>query len=180
MLQLHPIQSTEDIFPEYRCTPIGLLLEYHNLNKSHNSYPSARLLIGMCMDNRKSLKIPENFAYIMRTGGSSLKGKEFNISYTIGVGNIKYMTIIGHDRCGMSNLKAHRNDYISGMTHNAGWTKELAAEYFDQEAPNFEIGNEIEFTLKEVNCLRKLYPAIVIVPFFFFLNDKSLCQIIEK
>jgi len=90
------------------------------------------------------------------------------------------MAIIGHDRCGMSNLKAHRNDYIIGITHNAGWTKEQAAEYFDQEALNFEIGNEIEFTLKEVNRLRKLYPGIVIAPLFYLLDDNSLCHIIEK
>lgn len=53
MNRLLSIQSSDDILPEYRQTPIGLLLEYHNLNRPLDAYDKAQLLIGMCMDNRK-------------------------------------------------------------------------------------------------------------------------------
>ena len=56
------ISSAGDIPPQYASTPIGLLLEYHNLGRAHEAYSNARLLIGMCMDNRKHLRIPDNFA----------------------------------------------------------------------------------------------------------------------
>ncbi|MBF8282511.1 MAG: carbonic anhydrase [Anaerolineales bacterium] len=46
------------MFPEYRDTPIGLLMEYHNLNRPLDEYAQAQLLIGMCMDNRKHLRNP--------------------------------------------------------------------------------------------------------------------------
>ncbi len=34
-------------------------------------YVRARLLIGMCMDNRKVLRTPDNFAYVIRGGGAN-------------------------------------------------------------------------------------------------------------
>src|SRR5690349_20749969 len=111
MEQLLAIKSKEDILREYRDTPIGKLLEYHNLDRPvifqleyrdilviypigklleyHNLdrpfdvYPSAQLLVGMCMDHRKHLHMPDNFAYIIRTGGANLRYSEFKVSYAI-------------------------------------------------------------------------------------------------
>ena len=34
----------------------------------------------MCMDNRKQLRLPDNFAYILRTGGGNIRYSEFKIS----------------------------------------------------------------------------------------------------
>ena len=64
MNRLIPVSSWSDIPERYHDTPIGLLLEYHNLNRPYESYSTAQLLIGMCMDNRKYLHIPDNFAFI--------------------------------------------------------------------------------------------------------------------
>jgi len=41
MNRLIPISKQEDILPEYRQTPIGLLLEYHNLDRSFENYDKA-------------------------------------------------------------------------------------------------------------------------------------------
>jgi carbonic anhydrase len=49
--------------PAYRGTPIRDLLGYHNLRRPHRQYADAELLIGMCMDNRKVLSIPDNCAF---------------------------------------------------------------------------------------------------------------------
>ncbi len=180
MEQLRYIRSSGDILPAYRNTPVGLYLEYHDLNRPFVDYSSPQLLIGFCMDYRKNLRIPENFTYIMRTGGANLKGKEFNISYAIGVGNIRYIALVGHNRCGMSNIKAHREDFVRGMVNNAGWTQKKAASYFDEETPKYEIGDETDFIHNEAKRLRALYPAIVISPLHYFLDDNSISQIIEE
>ena len=45
MNRLVKILKTDDIFPEYRQSPIGLLLEYHNLNKPPDNYSNARLYL---------------------------------------------------------------------------------------------------------------------------------------
>lgn len=36
--KLIPVNSPGEILPVYRDTPVGLLLEYHNLNRSFESY----------------------------------------------------------------------------------------------------------------------------------------------
>jgi len=56
------------------------LIRYQDFAAPHKQYVSAQLLVGMCMDNRKQLKIPENFAYIIRTGGANLRYSEFKVS----------------------------------------------------------------------------------------------------
>src|SRR5215510_13496230 len=135
MYRLVSISSKEDIFPELRDTPIGLLLEYHNLKREYEAYAQAELLIGMCMDNRKHLHIPDNFAFIIRAGGANLRYSEFKVSYAIAVGGVKSIALIGHNQCGMVNLVARREMFIKGLVENAGWDQELAEQHFMNFAP---------------------------------------------
>lgn len=69
--RLIPVNSTDDIFPQYRQTLPGLLLEYHNLVRNPDSYDKSQMLVGNSMDNRKHLRICDNFAYIIRLGGAN-------------------------------------------------------------------------------------------------------------
>jgi len=179
MNRLIPINSKDDIPKEYRDTPIGLLLEYHNLNRPFEVYPGAKLLIGMCMDNRKHMHIPDNFSYIIRTGGANLRYSEFKVSYAIGVGHVQHLALIGHNHCGMVNLVSRKNEFINGLVETAGWSKEQAEEQFMNFAPMFEIGNEIDFTLSEVIRLRKRYPKIKIAPMLYLVEDNRLYLISE-
>lgn len=174
MNRLIPIQSTEDILPEYRQTPIGLLLEYHNLNRPLDIYDKAQLLIGMCMDNRKHLHIPDNFAFIIRAGGANLRYSEFKVSYAIAVGQIRHIALIGHNNCGMVNLISRKDEFIKGLVEIAGWEKEKAQEHFMHFAPMFEIGNETDFILSETKRLRLRYPKIQIVPMIYLVDDNKL------
>lgn len=132
------VSNTKDIFPEYIGTPIQLLLEYHNLGKQFDDYSSAQMLIGMCMDNRKYLHIPDNFAYIMRTGGANLRYSEFKVSYAIAIGNVKHIVLMGHNNCGMVNLISQKDSFIKGLVENAGWEDEMAEDHFMHFAPMFE------------------------------------------
>ena len=141
MNRLVAISAPEAIFPAYRDTPIGLLLEYHNLNRPLDEYAKAELLIGMCMDNRKHLRIPDNFAFIIRAGGANLRYSEFKVSYAIAVGGVKSIALIGHNNCGMVNLISKKDLFIQGLVESAGWEREWAEEHFMHFAPIFEIGN---------------------------------------
>jgi carbonic anhydrase len=180
MNRLQSILSETDIFPEYRKSPIGVLLEYHNLNRPFDNYSKADLLIGMCMDNRKHLHIPDNFAYIIRSGGANLLYSEFKVSYAISVGQVRHIVLIGHNNCGMVNLFARKDIFIKGLVDTAGWDRELAEEHFMHYAPIFEIGNEIDFLLSEVKRLRLRYPKICIAPMFYQIEDNLLYLIREK
>lgn len=174
MASLKPVRSIKDIPEKYRNTPIGLLLEYHNLDRPFETYANAKLLIGMCMDSRKHLHIPENFAYIIRAGGGNLRYSEFKVSYAIGVGGVQYIALMGHDQCGMVNLVARKEQFITGLMERAGWTRQQAEEYFSQFAPLFEIGNEVDFVLSESKRLKQKYPKIEIAPFIYKIEDNQL------
>ncbi len=179
MHRLIDIQSRDDIPAEYRDTPVGDLLEYHNLDRPHKAYSSAQLLIGMCMDNRKHLHIPDNFAYIIRAGGANLRYSEFKVSYAISVGGVRCIALMGHSQCGMVNLVSRKEQFIRGLVEGAGWERRSAEEHFLQSAPMFEIGNEISFTLDEVLRLRRRYPKILVAPMFYRVEDTRLYLIRE-
>jgi carbonic anhydrase len=179
MNRLVPVTRKEDIFVELSGTPIGLLLEYHNLNREYDGYSRAELLIGMCMDNRKFLRIPDNFAYIIRSGGGNLRYSEFKVSYAIAIGGVRAIALIAHNHCGMVNLFSIKEQFVGGLVENAGWDREWAEEHFMHFAPMFEIGNEIDFVLSEAKRLRLRYPKIKIAPLFYRIEDNMLYQIQE-
>jgi carbonic anhydrase len=180
MNRLLTIASSEDIPAHYRDTAIGLLLEYHNLHRDLDSYTNAELLIGMCMDNRKHLHIPDNFAYIIRTGGANLRYSEFKVSYAISVGGVRCIALIGHTQCGMVNLIARKEEFVRGLVKAAGWEAQSAEEHFFHFAPMFEIGNEVDFVLSEVKRLRLRYPKITVAPLIYRLEDNRLYLIQES
>ena len=180
MNRLLPVESKIDIPVQYRDTPIGYLLEYHNLSRPYEIYSTAQLLIGMCMDNRKYLRIPDNFAFIIRSGGANLRYSEFKVSYAIAVGQVKHIALIGHNNCGMVNLISRKGQFINGLINNAGWNKERAEEHFMNFAPMFEIGNEIDFVISEAIRLRLRYPKIIIVPMLYQIEDNRIYLIKEK
>ena len=180
MNRLIPVISSEDIFPDLKDTPIGLLLEYHNLDREYETYTQAQLLVGMCMDNRKHLHIPDNFSYIIRAGGANLRYSEFKVSYAIAVGGVKHIALIGHNQCGMVNLMARKEAFIQGLVESAGWEQDFAEQHFTQFAPMFEIGNEIDFIISEAQRLRLRYPKIQVAPFLYKVEDNLLYQVKEN
>lgn len=180
MDRLVAVRSREDIFAQYRGTPIGDLLEYHNLRRPFESYARAELLIGMCMDHRKHLHIPENFAFIIRAGGANLRYSEFKVSYAIAVGGVRAIALIGHNNCGMVNLVARREQFIRGLVENAGWDREMAEQHFMHFGPMFEIGNEVDFVLSEAKRLRLRYPNVRVAPLLYLVEDNLLYLLRES
>ena len=179
MERLSSVERREDIFPQYRDTPIGLLLEYHNLQRPYDPYTQANLLIGMCMDNRKHLGIPDNFAFILRAGGANLRPSVFKVSYAIAVGGVRAIALIGHTQCGMVNLMARGQSFIDGLVEGAGWDPETAEEHFYHFSPIFEIGSEMDFVCSEANRLRLRYPKILVAPMLYKVEDNRLYLINE-
>ncbi len=171
---LKPVRLPADIPQVLRRTPFGRLLEYHNYGQPLGKYDNNKLLICMCMDNRKQLRLPDNFAYILRTGGGNIRYSEFKISYAVGIGGVQHIAMIAHDNCGMVNLAARRTAFVAGLVKNAGWTHKKAVEHFETYAPLFEIDNEIDFLLAEVRRLSLKYPKVKVLPMFYRLSDGKL------
>ena len=177
MNRLIAIESKKDIPNEYQDTPIGLLFEYHNLGRAKDVYSTPQLLIGMCMDNRKHLHIPNNFAFIIRSGGANLRHSEFKVSFAISVGGVRHIALIGHTQCGMVNLASRKEQFVKGLVEGAGWDKKTAEEHFSSSVGVFEIGNEIDFVLSEAERLKSIYPKIVVLPLMYKVEDSLLYMI---
>jgi carbonic anhydrase len=180
MNRLKSITEEKDIPIKYQHTPLGLLLEYHNLNREFENYSEAQLLIGMCMDNRKHLHMPDNFAFIIRSGGANLRYSEFKVSFAIAVGGVKHIALLAHSNCGMVNLASKKKQFIEKLSENGGWTIEQAEEHFNNYAPMFEINNEIDFALSETKRLRQRYPKVQIAPMYYKVEDNLLYMIKEE
>ncbi len=173
------IKEEKDIPQKYRNTPVYKLLCYHNLGAELKAHSTAELLIGMCMDNRKQLRIPENFAYIIRTGGANLRYSEFKVSYAIAIGGVRHIVLIAHNNCGMVNLVSKREQFVQGLCENANWDKKRAEEHFMNYAPMFEIDNEVEFVVNESRRLSEKYPGIAVTPLLYSIEDNMLNVIVQ-
>ncbi len=174
MNNLIEINKTSDIPSQYRRNPIGKLLEYHNLGKNFEKYSQAELLVGMCMDSRKHLHIPDNFAFIIRSGGANLRYSEFKVSYAIAVGGVSHIALIGHNQCGMVNIESRKDAFVKGLVKHGGWKKKEAHEHFITFSMMFEIGNETEFILSEAKRLRLRYPKVMVAPMLYKVDDNRL------
>lgn len=176
---LASVHTDDDILPQYRQTPVGELLRYQNLGRAHEYHERARLLIGMCMDHRKMLRIPDNFAYILRAGGGNLRRIKFKVSYAVAIDGIRTICLIGHNHCGMVNLVARRDTFIRGLIENGGWDAEAAARHFDEYAPMFEIGDPTTFVQLEAQRLRQRYPKVAVAPLFYNVENGRLSQVVD-
>lgn len=177
--QLIKVTQPKDIPTKYRKTPIEKLLKYHNLKSPKSKTEKPEMLIGMCMDNRKQLRIPDNFAYIIRSAGANLQFSHFPISYAISIGGVKHIAIIGHNDCAMVNLESKKDRFVDGLVKSAQWSASKATQEFAKNEPIFEIHDEVEFIMDQTRLLRKMYPPIVVVPMLYKVEDNLLYLIKE-
>lgn len=101
---------------------------FDNCRTPPRTYERAEILVGMCMDNRKVLRLPENFAYVQRAGGANLRRVEFKVSFAVAIGGVRAICLAGHEECGVVNLQARREEFDVGLVKNSGWIREAAEE----------------------------------------------------
>ena len=172
-----PVETPDDILPRYRGTPIGKLLRYHELGEPLGEYTAAELLVGMCMDHRKQLRLPRNYAYVLRAGGANLQRVEFKVSFAVAVGGAKAICLIGHTQCGMVDLPSRREQFVEGLVARAGWSRAEAEAHFDRYAPIFGIHDAAEFVAAEAARLRERYPLVPVGALLYRVEDSRLYQL---
>ena len=181
MTNIVAVDSAADIIPRYRDTPFGDLLNWHNLRAPRPaSTGTARLLVVMCMDHRKELQIPPEFAYVIRTPGANITDSEFAISYAIAVGGVRHIALIAHTDCGMANLDEKRDAFVEGLTAHGGWTAPDAGAHFDARVAHYHIGDPVNFALSESRRLDTLYPPVMVAPFLYRVEDDRLSMLLAK
>lgn len=179
MSQLLPVDSPTDILPAYRGTPVELLLRYHNLGEPLPlTAGHAELLVGMCMDHRKDLTIPNKFAFVLRAAGGNLRDHEFDISYAVAIGGVTAVALLAHTDCGMAHLTEKRRAFVRGLVDRAGWSEADALAHFDRCAPHYELGDPLEFLRGESERIRRLYPRVLVAPLLYRVEDDRLAQVV--
>jgi carbonic anhydrase len=180
MPSLIPVDALTDILPKYRGTPIERFLRYHNLGEPlPPSTGRAELLIGMCMDHRKDLTIPNEFAYVLRSAGGNLRDSAFEISYAVGIGGIGTVALLAHTDCGMAHVTEKRAAFVRGLVERGGWEEQAAVAHFTDYATRYEIGDPIEFVVSEAARLRQVYPRLMVAPLLYAVENDRLVQINE-
>jgi carbonic anhydrase len=178
--QIIPVDSVSAILPAYRGTPLEWLLRYHNLSEP---LPSARgraeLLVGMCMDDRKDLVIPNEFAFVLRAAGGNLRDHAFDISYAVAIGGVTSIALLAHTDCGMVGLRRKRAVFVHGLVARGGWDELRAGEHFDESTPVYEIEDAVTFVLDETRRLSASYPAVLVAPLLYRVEDDRLLQIVD-
>jgi carbonic anhydrase len=177
--QIIPVDSVSDILPAYRRTPIEWLLRYHNLSEPLPSTSGrAELLVGMCMDNRKDLIIPKEFAFVIRAAGGNLRDHAFDISFAVAIGGVRAIALLAHTNCGMVAVRERRAAFIRGLVTRGGWDERHAAKHFDDSVAVYEIEDAVRFVLDETSRLTTVYPAVLVAPLLYRVEDDRLLQVL--
>lgn len=179
MTRILPVNFRDDVLDEYRETPVGRLLEYHNLGRAQGTVSRPELLIGMCMDSRKTLRVPAGFAFVLRTAGANMRDNEFRISYAIAIGGVRTMVLIAHTDCGMARVSREHDAFVRGLVESAGWDAERAERHFAESVSRFAIDDEVGFVMREAERLRELYPGVTVAPLLYRVEDDLLYQLAE-
>jgi len=176
---LFSVDTYEDIPKLLRDTPIETLFKGQNLGVIEDRPGHApELVIGMCIDYRKSLTIPRDWAFTIRREGANMDGSEFAIALGASKG-IKHMALIAHNHCAMSNTKEHRDKFVSVLSEKYEWDAKEATRFFDDHCRSHDIGNEVDFVLREARRLANLFPGLLVVPVLFRVEDDRLYLIYD-
>ena len=60
-----------------------------------------------------------------------------------------------------------------------GWDEARAAAHFDESVAVYEIADAITFVLDEARRLAAAYPAVLVAPLLYRVEDDRLLQIVE-
>lgn len=134
IVRLAKVSKPEDIPVFLRGTPIETLLKCQNMGEvDANQSEVQDLAIGMCIDYRKSLSLPQNCAYVIRRTGANMAGSEFSLAFALSTG-VEYMALIAHNHCVMSDPHVKRGAFVSVLTRKHGWRNDQALAFFDEHA----------------------------------------------
>ncbi len=172
------VNKSEDILSALRETPIAELLLSHNLGVQVRKYDRPKILICTCMDYRVKLKIPEKYAFIIRTPGANLVDSHFGLATAVAMRSIRAVAIMAHTDCAMTHIADKSEIFIEGLTQ-AGWGQEEAKTYFERQAPEHSIGDAIQIVIDQCQRLRKHYPNILFAPLLYKVEDGKLYQVTE-
>ena len=80
---------------------LEVLLSSHNAGKPFAPFVLPQLAIVTCMEFRINLRLPDRFAFVLRTGGANVRPIESYLAFSVARTGIHAIAIIGHTDCAM-------------------------------------------------------------------------------
>jgi len=163
------VESRQDIPEIWQGTPIECLIMAQNFGWPIQSTGKPELLIATCIEFRYALPVPRMYSYVIRRASGRVIGSEFSVGYTIAQG-VKYLAVIGHNDCGMSQLDARKASVIDAFVAQ-GWPRDAAEQYVAKQSTRHAIADELLALKEEYIRLRKIFRQLVVAPLFVCLHD---------
>ncbi len=172
--RLIAIKALEDIPSHLENTPVADLIKCQNFyDVSDEQVTAASLIVGMCIDYRKQLLLPKNSAYVIRSPGANMQGCEFSIALGLAT-NIKYMALLVHNKCLMSDPYPLENRFKDTLAQEHGWSERKASAFFDGHAASGLVGDVINFAREESARLQRIFQGLIVVPLLYDVDSDRI------
>ena len=176
--RLVPVRSRADIEARYLGTPIEQLLLSHNLGEDVAVPDEPGLLIATCMDHRIGLRIPERFAFVIRTAGATIEPLLFNIAAAISLRPVSAVCVIGHSDCAMVGVERHRGPVVETLQRLGTMSESEASALFDSGASLFGIDDGAAHARGQCEIVARLFPELLTCPLFLDVESGELSQVV--
>ncbi len=78
----------------------------------------------------------------------------------------------------MVRVRQRRDAFIRGLARG-GWSEADAAEHFDESVQLYEIQDAVASALEEASRLKTAYPALLVAPLLYRVENDRLQQIVD-
>lgn len=145
--------------------PVQTLLQSHNSGVVFPAFTRPELAVVTCMDFRIHLQMPENFAFVLRTGGANPEPVEPYLAYSVARMGIGAIALIGHTDCAMQ----YPNPYVlnrlpTGEEHIRRYRAQIAA---------LAIGEVEHFIRRQAQRLASRL-GLPVAPLLYLVEDHRL------
>ncbi len=150
--------------------PVETLLQSHNSGVVFPPFTRPELAVVTCMDFRIHLQMPENFAFVLRTGGANPEPVEPYLAYSVARMGIGAIALIGHTDCAMQYPDPYVLNHLpTDEEHIRRYRAQIAA---------LAIGEVEFFTRRQARRLGERL-GIPVVPLLYRVEDHRL-ECLEK
>lgn len=174
---LQSVRSADDILETYRGTRIGDLLAAHNLGTDASVTDPADVVIVTCMDYRIDLRLPDRFAFQLRTAGATPEPVLANLAFAVSVAGVRTIAVIGHTDCAMCRAESGMEAMATHLTTQEHWTPGAARDARHTITQTFEISDPVPATIAYARRLATLFPSCLVAPLLYQVEDDAVVQI---
>lgn len=145
--------------------PIQTLMQSHNEGLAFSPFERPVLAVLTCMDFRIHLRMPENFAFVLRTGGANPVPVEPYLAFAVARMGIETIALIGHTDCAMQ----YPDPYV--LNHLP--SDENLIRHYRAQIAALAIGEVEHFTQQQARTLAARL-GLPVIPLLYRVEDHRL------